>query len=177
MLCFFGAAIDVTDWKRHTDYLGQYIRLGERHPVIKWFWEAVEGFSVEERARLLQFCTGTCSVPAQGFKVRRLWARIDEGLPGPSLITIFLHGCLVRQLDHDRRFRAMTATSGGSTFRVSVNPNLSSLGHIHASISKSHPRFASVACQQPVNQLDFPPLLSIHSLTIGVPPSVGTGWS
>lgn len=60
--------IDVSDWKRHTEYLGQYARLGDRHPVIKWFWEVVNGFNEEEKARLLQFCTGTCRLPAQGFK-------------------------------------------------------------------------------------------------------------
>jgi hypothetical protein len=34
-------AIDVSDWRRHTEYLGQFLRLGDRHPVIRWFWEVV----------------------------------------------------------------------------------------------------------------------------------------
>ena len=32
------------------------------------FWEVVEGFNHEQRARLLQFATGTTRLPAQGFK-------------------------------------------------------------------------------------------------------------
>ncbi|EWM26036.1 hect e3 ubiquitin [Nannochloropsis gaditana] len=61
--------IDVQDWKRHTEYLGRYQRLGERHRVIRWFWEVVEHrLNEESRVRLLQFITGGCSVPAQGFK-------------------------------------------------------------------------------------------------------------
>lgn len=61
--------VDVGDWKRHTEYLGHYHRLGERHHVIRWFWEVVGAMSEDERARLLQFTTGACTVPAQGFKV------------------------------------------------------------------------------------------------------------
>lgn len=38
----------------------------------RWFWEVVEDrLDEESRARLLQFTTGGCNVPAQGFKVRR----------------------------------------------------------------------------------------------------------
>ena len=63
------AVLDVPDWKRHTEYLGQYQAKGENHQVIKWFWEVVEKRLDEEgRARLLQFVTGGCNVPAQGFK-------------------------------------------------------------------------------------------------------------
>ena len=60
--------IDLDDWKRHTEYLGEYARLGAKHKVIKWFWKAVEAMTVEERVRLLQFTTGCCRLPAQGFK-------------------------------------------------------------------------------------------------------------
>ena len=60
--------IDVNDWRRHTEYLGDYARRGESHPVIKWFWQCVSSFSGEERVRLLQFATGCSRVPAQGFK-------------------------------------------------------------------------------------------------------------
>lgn len=38
---------------------------------FRWFWEVVEDrLDEESRARLLQFTTGGCNVPAQGFKVR-----------------------------------------------------------------------------------------------------------
>ena len=60
--------IDMEDWKRHTEYLGEYARLGPRHKIIKWFWKAVEAMTVEERVRLLQFTTGCSRLPAQGFK-------------------------------------------------------------------------------------------------------------
>ncbi len=46
-----------------------------------WFWEAVEKFDNEERLRLLQFVTGTSSVPIAGFKALR-------GSNGPKRFTI-----------------------------------------------------------------------------------------
>ena len=60
--------IDVEDWRVHTVYEGTYTTLGERAPVVVWFWGIVSGFSEEEKARLLQFATGTSRPPAQGFK-------------------------------------------------------------------------------------------------------------
>ncbi len=50
--------IELTDWMKNTEYLGEYARLGERHPVIRWFWLSVEEMSQEERVRLLHFVTG-----------------------------------------------------------------------------------------------------------------------
>ena len=60
--------IDVEDWKTHTEYTGEFERLGCADKVVKWFWELVEEFDAEMRARLLQFATGTSSVPSVGFK-------------------------------------------------------------------------------------------------------------
>jgi hypothetical protein len=60
--------IDMDDWVRHTEYMGEYNRMGARHKVIKWFWEVVTSFTDEERIRLLQFTTGCSRLPAQGFK-------------------------------------------------------------------------------------------------------------
>lgn len=51
------------------------------HPVVLWFWQAVESFDNEERLRLLQFVTGTSSVPIAGFKALR-------GSNGPKKFTI-----------------------------------------------------------------------------------------
>ena len=42
-------------------------RAGPQHLVVKWFWEVIREFSHEQRARLLQFVTGTARVPVQGF--------------------------------------------------------------------------------------------------------------
>lgn len=60
--------IDFNDWYAHTEYMGEYHRVGNKHKVIKWFWKAVEQMSNEERIRLLQFVTGNARLPAQGFK-------------------------------------------------------------------------------------------------------------
>ena len=61
--------IDVQDWYHNTGYAGAFADKGTRHKVIKWFWELVESFDEEQRARLLQFATGTSRVPVQGFAV------------------------------------------------------------------------------------------------------------
>eukprot|EP01033_Poteriospumella_lacustris_P010601 gene10602-7545_t len=60
--------LDVADWQANTEYLGEYRRLGARHPVVRWFWAAVAAMSNEERIRLLQFTTGCGRLPVQGFK-------------------------------------------------------------------------------------------------------------
>ena len=54
--------IDVGDWRAHTEYRGDF---SDSHELIGWFWEIVEDYSEEDRAKLLQFTTGTCRVPAQ----------------------------------------------------------------------------------------------------------------
>lgn len=41
------------------------------HIVMRWFWAAVERFNNEQRLRLLQFVTGTSSVPYEGFTALR----------------------------------------------------------------------------------------------------------
>lgn len=41
------------------------------HIVMRWFWAAVERFNNEQRLRLLQFVTGTSSVPYEGFAALR----------------------------------------------------------------------------------------------------------
>jgi len=61
--------IDMEDWMKHTEYGGEFARGGgPRHKVVEWFWQTVSNdFNEEQRARLLQFVTGTSGVPAQGF--------------------------------------------------------------------------------------------------------------
>jgi hypothetical protein len=61
--------IDMDDWKDHTEYSGDYDQTGADDPTCQWFWEVVEEFDQEMRARLLQFVTGTSGVPAGGFGV------------------------------------------------------------------------------------------------------------
>jgi E3 ubiquitin-protein ligase NEDD4 len=60
--------IDVKDWMLHSEYTGEYEKKGANHKNVKHFWEVIgEDFDVEQRARLLQFVTGTSGVPASGF--------------------------------------------------------------------------------------------------------------
>jgi hypothetical protein len=59
--------IDLEDWRRNTEYLGEYYRLGPKHKIIRWFWEVLKSYSDEERIRLLQFTTGCSRLPAKGF--------------------------------------------------------------------------------------------------------------
>ncbi|KAF2730484.1 hypothetical protein EJ04DRAFT_515209 [Polyplosphaeria fusca] len=56
--------IDVDDWKNNTEY-HNYTAAS---PQIQWFWRAMRSFDKEERAKLLQFVTGTSKVPLNGFK-------------------------------------------------------------------------------------------------------------
>ncbi|MED6284568.1 E3 ubiquitin-protein ligase HW1, partial [Xenoophorus captivus] len=60
--------IDLSDWRSNTEYRGGY---HDSHIVMRWFWAAVERFTNEQRLRLLQFVTGTSSVPYEGFATLR----------------------------------------------------------------------------------------------------------
>ncbi|XP_018012884.2 uncharacterized protein LOC108669949 isoform X2 [Hyalella azteca] len=60
--------IDVLDWRKNTEYRSGY---HDAHPVVQWFWLAIERFSNERRLRLLQFVTGTSSIPYEGFAALR----------------------------------------------------------------------------------------------------------
>ncbi|XP_055626260.1 E3 ubiquitin-protein ligase SMURF2 [Toxorhynchites rutilus septentrionalis] len=74
--------IDVNDWKTHT-------RLKQCTPEtsqIIWFWQIVDCYSPEMRAQLLQFVTGSCRVPLQGFRA----LQGSTGAVGPRLFTIHL---------------------------------------------------------------------------------------
>ncbi|KAK5136003.1 hypothetical protein LTR08_004257 [Meristemomyces frigidus] len=56
--------IDMDDWKNTTEYHNYQAT----SPQIQWFWRAVRSFDKEEKAKLLQFVTGTSKVPLNGFK-------------------------------------------------------------------------------------------------------------
>lgn len=71
------AEIDIEDWKKHTDYRGYQ----ESDEVIQWFWKTVSEWDNEQRARLLQFTTGTSRIPVNGFKDL-------QGSDGPRRFTI-----------------------------------------------------------------------------------------
>ena len=71
------AEIDCEDWKKHTDYRGYQ----ENDQVIQWFWKCVNEWDSEQKARLLQFTTGTSRIPVNGFKDL-------QGSDGPRRFTI-----------------------------------------------------------------------------------------
>ncbi|XP_062203891.1 E3 ubiquitin-protein ligase UPL1-like [Phragmites australis] len=69
--------IDLDDLKANTEYSGYSIA----SPVIQWFWEIVQEFSKEDKARFLQFVTGTSKVPLEGFSAL-------QGISGPQRFQI-----------------------------------------------------------------------------------------
>lgn len=71
------AEIDIEDWKKHTDYRGYQ----ETDQVIQWFWRCIKEWDSEQKARLLQFTTGTSRIPVNGFKDL-------QGSDGPRRFTI-----------------------------------------------------------------------------------------
>ncbi|XP_049867393.1 uncharacterized protein LOC126367741 isoform X2 [Pectinophora gossypiella] len=60
--------LDVADWRANTEYRSGY---HDAHPVIIWFWQAIDRFTNEQRLRLVQFVTGTSSIPYEGFSALR----------------------------------------------------------------------------------------------------------
>lgn len=73
--------IQMDDWVANTNYTGEFENK-PNHQVVQWFWEVsferilvstlikpkvVRSFEHEQKAKLLQFVTGTAGVPAQGF--------------------------------------------------------------------------------------------------------------
>lgn len=62
------AEIDINDWRLNTEYRSGY---HDGHQVIVWFWQVIEKFSNAQRLRLLQFVTGTSSIPYEGFSALR----------------------------------------------------------------------------------------------------------
>lgn len=55
--------IDIDDWKNNTEYRGY----NAASTQVQWFWRAIRSFDQEQRAKLLQFATGTSKVPLEGF--------------------------------------------------------------------------------------------------------------
>eukprot|EP01135_Chromosphaera_perkinsii_P010281 Nk52_evm23s2085 gene=Nk52_evmTU23s2085 len=69
--------IDVDNWRKFTDYK----HCKDTDEVVEWFWKAVASFDAEQKAKVLQFCTGTSRVPVNGFKDL-------QGSNGPRKFTI-----------------------------------------------------------------------------------------
>ncbi|KAL6012653.1 hypothetical protein ACLOJK_003142 [Asimina triloba] len=96
--------IDLDDLRANTEYSGY----SAASPVIQWFWEVVQGLSKEDKARLLQFVTGTSKVPLEGFSAlqgisgsQRFQIHKAYGSPDhlPSAHTWFYDYGIFNQLD------------------------------------------------------------------------------
>ena len=125
MCCFFSGGIgkiDIVDWRSNT----RLKHCTAETPVVKWFWEIVEGYSEEMRARLLQFVTGSSRVPLQGFKA----LQGSTGATGPRLFTLHtvesaptnnLPKVILHSRDHNYpsydECQALTAKNFGSAMR------------------------------------------------------------
>ncbi|EQC31071.1 hypothetical protein SDRG_11257 [Saprolegnia diclina VS20] len=98
--------IDCGDWRAYSEV--RWVKLEQPTPtetaVVNWFWSVVQSFSGEERARLLQFATGTSRVPVQGFKaltssdgrVRRFTIQMVNRGPPPTGLMPKGHTCFNR---------------------------------------------------------------------------------
>ncbi|KAG7354856.1 HECT-domain ubiquitin-transferase [Nitzschia inconspicua] len=86
--------IDMEDWQLETEYSGEYENIGGAHQTVQWFWETLESWDAEMKARLLQFVTGTSGVPARGFGVL-------QGNDG-SIRKFTIHGLSVEQCLYPR---------------------------------------------------------------------------
>ncbi|CAG5050156.1 unnamed protein product [Parnassius apollo] len=76
------ADLDPVDWRRHT----RLKHVTPDAPIVNWFWEIVEEFDAEMRARLLQFVTGSRRVPLAGFRA----LQGSTGAAAPKLFTLHL---------------------------------------------------------------------------------------
>ncbi|CAB3224299.1 unnamed protein product [Arctia plantaginis] len=76
------ADLDPADWRRHT----RLKHVAPDAPIVAWFWEIVEEFDADMRARLLQFVTGSRRVPLAGFRA----LQGSTGAAAPRLFTLHL---------------------------------------------------------------------------------------
>eukprot|EP00656_Telonema_subtile_P010734 TRINITY_DN15214_c0_g1_i2.p1 TRINITY_DN15214_c0_g1~~TRINITY_DN15214_c0_g1_i2.p1 ORF type:complete len:625 (-),score=164.35 TRINITY_DN15214_c0_g1_i2:43-1917(-) len=60
--------IDLSDWKRNTQYSGKFKEEKEEHHVVDWFWETLSIMDVADLSKLLMFVTSTSVLPNGGFE-------------------------------------------------------------------------------------------------------------
>lgn len=58
--------VDMDDWVANTEYTGDFANQ-PNHKVVLWFWDVIRSYEDEQKAKFLQFVTGTSGVPIQGF--------------------------------------------------------------------------------------------------------------
>ena len=62
------------DWRANTTVAYQNEDDAGEEQVVAWFWEMLESFTEQQKSRLLQYVTGSCGVPVEGFKVKGSWS-------------------------------------------------------------------------------------------------------
>lgn len=60
---------DFSSLEEATEYDGGY---SDSSPIIKWFWELVQGFTLDQKRKLLQFATGSDRAPVGGLAKLKL---------------------------------------------------------------------------------------------------------
>jgi hypothetical protein len=86
MLCGI-QEFDLDDWEKNTSYR-HYTRSSKQ---VVWFWQFVHAITSEQRARLLQFVTGTCRLPVGGFSALIGIYKSRKNLNQPNIIEKFFH--------------------------------------------------------------------------------------
>ena len=106
--------IDVSDWKSNS----KYRNLTFDSELVVWWWEIVTEFADLERARLLQFATGSSRVPITGFSALRgtvsrifltmVSVTLDLGATNKDMNTIKLFTLVLVEADSDSLPKAHT---------------------------------------------------------------------
>lgn len=58
------APLDLDDWRAHATYASGY---HAEHPVIRWLWNVLRGFTTQQQAAALKFVTSCSRPPLMGF--------------------------------------------------------------------------------------------------------------
>lgn len=96
---------DIDDWKKNTLYKGEFENVNsnnitESTNCVKWFWELVENYDNKKKEQLVQFITGSTSIPTEGFsKLKSTDGKICKfTINGDSQIKTFprTHTCFNR---------------------------------------------------------------------------------
>jgi len=75
-----GRVFNVKDLKKHHRLATCHVDADRRDVILSWFWSSLTNMNEEERLRLLQLVTGSCVLPAGGFK--QLFPQFTIGIKG-----------------------------------------------------------------------------------------------
>lgn len=85
--------IDTTQWKQSTSYEGGFT---SESPTVTMFWDLVEEMGQVQRAKLLQFVTGTSCLPSDGFQGLHPRFTICRWRHGAEELLPISHTCINR---------------------------------------------------------------------------------